>query len=41
MLGLMARKVGMTQIFDDVGNLVSVTVMRIDPNVVIAQKNQR
>ena len=38
MLGLMARKVGMTQVFDDVGNLVPVTVMRIDPNVVIAQK---
>ena len=40
MLGLMARKVGMTQVFDDVGNLVSVTVMRIDPNVVIAQKTK-
>ncbi|MCL2478958.1 MAG: 50S ribosomal protein L3 [Treponema sp.] len=38
MLGLMARKVGMTQVFDEVGNLVPVTVMRIDPNVVIAQK---
>jgi large subunit ribosomal protein L3 len=36
----MARKVGMTQVFDDVGNLVSVTVMRIDPNVVIAQKTK-
>jgi len=34
----MARKVGMTQVFDEVGNLVPVTVMRIDPNVVIAQK---
>jgi len=30
----------MTQVFDDVGNLVSVTVMRIDPNVVIAQKTK-
>ena len=38
MLGLMARKVGMTQVFDEVGNLVPVTVMRIDPNVVIARK---
>jgi large subunit ribosomal protein L3 len=36
----MARKVGMTQIFDDVGNLVPVTVMRIDPNIVIAQKTK-
>jgi large subunit ribosomal protein L3 len=38
MLGLLARKVGMTQIFDDEGNLVPVTVIRIDPNTVIAQK---
>jgi large subunit ribosomal protein L3 len=36
----MAKKVGMTQVFDDVGNLVPVTVMRIDPNVVIAQKTK-
>jgi len=40
MLGLMARKVGMTQVFDEVGNLVPVTVMRIDPNIVIAQKTK-
>ena len=40
MLGLMAKKVGMTQIFDDVGNLVPVTVMRIDPNIVISQKTK-
>ena len=40
MLGLMARKVGMTQVFDNEGNLVPVTVMRIDPNVVIAQKTK-
>ncbi|MDR2403963.1 MAG: 50S ribosomal protein L3 [Spirochaetaceae bacterium] len=38
MLGLLAKKVGMTQVFDDDGNLVPVTVIRIDPNVVIAQK---
>jgi large subunit ribosomal protein L3 len=38
MLGLLARKVGMTQVFDEAGNLVPVTVVRIDPNVVIAQK---
>jgi large subunit ribosomal protein L3 len=36
----MAKKVGMTQVFDDEGNLVPVTVLRIDPNVVIAQKTQ-
>jgi len=40
MLGLMARKVGMTQVFDETGNLVPVTVVRVDPNVVIAQKTE-
>jgi large subunit ribosomal protein L3 len=40
MLGLLAKKVGMTQVFNDEGNLVPVTVMRIDPNIVIAQKNK-
>jgi large subunit ribosomal protein L3 len=40
MLGLLAKKVGMTQVFDDDGNLVPVTVIRIDPNTVIAQKTR-
>jgi len=40
MLGLMAKKVGMTQVFDETGSLVPVTVLRIEPNVVVAQKTQ-
>ncbi len=40
MLGLMAKKVGMTQVFDDEGNLTPVTVLRVDPNIVIAQKTE-
>lgn len=40
MLGLMARKVGMTQVFDETGNLVPVTVVRIEQNTVIAQKTE-
>jgi large subunit ribosomal protein L3 len=36
----MAKKVGMTQVFDDSGNLVPVTVLRVDPNIVIAQKKK-
>jgi large subunit ribosomal protein L3 len=36
----MARKVGMTQIFDDTGNLVPVTVLRVEPNTVIARKEK-
>jgi large subunit ribosomal protein L3 len=41
MLGLLAKKVGMTQIFNEEGNLIPVTVLRIDPNVIIAQKNEK
>jgi large subunit ribosomal protein L3 len=40
MLGLFAKKVGMTQVFDEQGNMVPVTVMRVDPNVVIANKTE-
>jgi large subunit ribosomal protein L3 len=40
MLGLLAKKVGMTQIFNEEGNLIPVTVLRIDPNIVIDQKNE-
>jgi large subunit ribosomal protein L3 len=40
MLGLLAKKVGMTQVFDESGSLVPVTVVRIDPNVVIALKTK-
>jgi len=40
MLGLYARKIGMTQVFDDSGNLMPVSVLRIDPNVVIGTKTK-
>ena len=40
MLGLLARKVGMTQVFDETGNMIPVTVMRVDPNIVIAHKTE-
>jgi large subunit ribosomal protein L3 len=40
MLGLLAKKVGMTQIFDEEGNMVPVTVMSVAPNVVIAKKTE-
>ena len=40
MLGLMAKKIGMTQVFDETGNLVPVTVVRIEPNYVIDQKTE-
>jgi len=40
MLGLYAKKIGMTQVFDEAGNLMPVTVIRFDPNVVIAKKTK-
>ncbi|MBQ9238892.1 MAG: 50S ribosomal protein L3 [Treponema sp.] len=40
MKGLMARKVGMTQVFDESGNLTPVTVIRVEPNTVIAMKTK-
>jgi large subunit ribosomal protein L3 len=40
MKGLIAKKVGMTQVFDESGNLTPVTVIHVDPNTVIATKTQ-
>jgi large subunit ribosomal protein L3 len=40
MLGLFAKKVGMTQIFDEAGNMVPVTVMRVEPSVVVSHKTE-
>jgi large subunit ribosomal protein L3 len=40
MLGLLAKKLGMTQVFDGEGNMIPVTVMSVAPNVVIAKKTE-
>ena len=40
MKGLIAKKVGMTQVFDESGNLTPVTVIRVEPNTVIALKDK-
>jgi large subunit ribosomal protein L3 len=40
MFGLLAKKTGMTQVFDESGNLVPVTVIKIEPNTVIAKKEK-
>ena len=40
MKGLIAKKVGMTQVFDESGNLTPVTVIQVEPNTVIATKTQ-
>ena len=38
MLGLIGRKIGMTQVFDESGKLTPVTVIKVDPNFVIAER---
>ena len=38
MIGLIGKKTGMTQVFDDTGRLIPVTVIEIAPNVVVGKK---
>ncbi len=40
MLGLIGRKVGMTQVFDDRGELTPVTVIKIEENQVVGERNE-
>lgn len=40
MKGLIAKKVGMTQVFDENGNLTPVTVIQVEPNKVVALKSK-
>ena len=40
MEGLIGQKVGMTQIFDEKGELVPITLIRIEANVVVARRTQ-
>ena len=40
MLGLIGKKVGMTQVFDDNGRLTPVTVIKIEDNVVVANRTE-
>jgi large subunit ribosomal protein L3 len=38
MLGLIGKKIGMTQVFDETGELTPVTVIQFEPNVVIGER---
>ncbi|MBN1799085.1 MAG: 50S ribosomal protein L3 [Spirochaetales bacterium] len=40
MLGLLGKKIGMTQIFDENGVLIPVTVVKVEPNVVVGQRTK-
>jgi len=33
-LGLLGNKIGMTQIFDDTGNIIPVTILKLGPCVI-------
>lgn len=37
--GLIGKKLGMTQVFDDKGNIIPVTVIEASPNIVVQIKN--
>jgi large subunit ribosomal protein L3 len=38
MIGLIGKKLGMTQVFDETGKLVPVTVVQVVPNLVVGKK---
>lgn len=38
MVGLIGKKVGMTQVFDESGQLVPVTVLKVEPNLVVQHR---
>ena len=40
MIGLIGKKVGMTQVFDENGILTPVTVIRVEPNTVVAERTK-
>ncbi|NIZ40254.1 50S ribosomal protein L3 [Entomospira entomophila] len=40
MIGLIGQKIGMTQVFDDEGVLIPVTVIKIENNAVVGEKTQ-
>jgi large subunit ribosomal protein L3 len=40
MLGLIGKKIGMSQVFDESGILTPVTVIKVDANTVLAQKTK-
>jgi large subunit ribosomal protein L3 len=40
MIGLIGKKIGMTQVFDETGVVTPVTVLKIDPNVVVGHRTE-
>lgn len=40
MIGIIGKKIGMTQVFDETGRITPVTVLKIAPNVVVGRKDK-
>jgi len=40
MLGLIGKKIGMTQVFDESGNVQPVTVVKVEQNVVVGERKK-
>ena len=40
MLGLIGKKIGMTQVFDEAGKVTPVTVLQIEDNYVVALRSE-
>ena len=38
MLALIGRKIGMTQLFDEAGIMVPVSVIKVEPNIVVRER---
>ena len=38
MIGVIGKKIGMTQVFDEIGQVVPVTVVQVAPNLVVGKK---
>lgn len=38
MLGLVGKKIGMTQVFDDTGKIIPVTLLKVDTHYVVGQR---
>jgi len=39
MIGIIGRKVGMTQIFNDEGNVIPATIINIEENIIVGKRN--
>jgi large subunit ribosomal protein L3 len=40
MLGLIGKKAGMTQVFDETGNMLPVTIIQVEPNIIVGERKE-